>query len=470
MDAVEKEGMRQLAMRGPPFSPDESLALLAYCEQDVVMTYKVLRAMIPYIPNALFALQRGRYLCSFARSQHHGIPLDVELVMQLRDKREVIIERIIESVNPEFGVYRGTEFKYSAMEDLITKHRLPWPRCPSGCLSMSGETWEEMTERFPFLEPLQRCKQLVNRLRENRLGVGKDGRSRPRIFPFTASTGRSTWASSGYIFALMSYLRGLIRPPPGRALGYLDYKSQEIWVAAVLSNDSALMAAYESQDIYFAFGIAAGLIPPNATEESHSVERKWLKQCVLGMSYDITKYGLSRQLDLQLDRAEALISAHRRTYSSLARWKEAVINQALLDRFQETVLGWRTEVRFGQVIRNGKKISLFNPRSTVNFPVQGCAGDVTRTSACLISEAGTDLLTSVHDAHLIEADEDKIDAKVDSSKQLMTEAGYQLLGSASLRVEAKIIRHPHRLLTDEKDKEKWRWLMGQLTQKKAVSN
>jgi hypothetical protein len=70
---------------------------------------------------------------------------------------------------------------------------------------------------------------------------------------------------------------------------------------------------------------------------------------------------------------------------------------------------------------------------------------------------------------LIEADEDEIEDQVNLAGELMVEAGRQVLGSASLRVDRKIIRYPNRLLTDEKDKEKWAWLIGQLAQKEPVS-
>jgi DNA polymerase-1 len=36
MDAVEKEEMRNLAIRGGPWSPEEKIALINYCEADVV--------------------------------------------------------------------------------------------------------------------------------------------------------------------------------------------------------------------------------------------------------------------------------------------------------------------------------------------------------------------------------------------------------------------------------------------------
>jgi hypothetical protein len=469
MDAVEKSEMQALAMRGPPFSGEEKQALLSYCERDVVVTCSLLRAMAPRIDDGLAALQRGRYMRSFALAQHRGIPLDTEILKKLDAQKELIRERLIDSINAEYDVYRGTHFNHQRMEDFITKHHLPWPRLESGCACMKKEVWEVMAEEFPLVEPLHRCRQLIGRLRENNLGVGKDGRSRPTIFPMSTTSGRNTWASSEFVFALPTYLRGLIQPSRGRAISHLDYRSQEIAVAAALSDDSALKAAYASEDIYLAFGRQAGLIPLDATEKTHKTERKWLKACVLGLMYDITKFGLGHQLGLPTDYSQELIEAHQRTYPKFRCWKEAVVKRALLDGFQWTVLGWRTKIRDGFVRRKGKRVRLFNARSAVNNPVQGGAADVTRTACCLISEAGICLLTSVHDAVLIEADENEIESQTDLAERLMVEAGRQVLGDITLRVDRKIVRHPGRLLMDDKEEEKWDWLMAQLNKKDVAA-
>ena len=55
MDVSEKEGMRQLALRGGPYSNTERQALLNYCEADVVALRRLLERMEPHldVPRAL---------------------------------------------------------------------------------------------------------------------------------------------------------------------------------------------------------------------------------------------------------------------------------------------------------------------------------------------------------------------------------------------------------------------------------
>ena len=50
-------------------------------------------------------------------------------------------------------------------------------------------------------------------------------------------------------------MRGFITFPPDKIGVYLDWRTQEIGVAAALSEDRALMDAYSSGDVYHALGM-----------------------------------------------------------------------------------------------------------------------------------------------------------------------------------------------------------------------
>jgi hypothetical protein len=66
--AAEKESMRELALRGAPFTSAEQTALLDYCESDVRALAALLPAMWPNVdlPRALL---RGRYMSAVARME-----------------------------------------------------------------------------------------------------------------------------------------------------------------------------------------------------------------------------------------------------------------------------------------------------------------------------------------------------------------------------------------------------------------
>ena len=75
IEKTHKDDMRDLAIRGGPFTHQEQLDLLEYCESDVVALDKLLPSMLPDI-ELPYALIRGRYARAVAIMQHNGIPLD----------------------------------------------------------------------------------------------------------------------------------------------------------------------------------------------------------------------------------------------------------------------------------------------------------------------------------------------------------------------------------------------------------
>jgi hypothetical protein len=116
LSAAEKQDMRALAMRGPPYTIDERDALIDYCEADVNSLARLLPAMVPSIvPSGLDAesqrkslgqaLLRGRFMTAAARIERTAIPIDVVALARLRDNWDEIKARLIAAVNPDYDVF-----------------------------------------------------------------------------------------------------------------------------------------------------------------------------------------------------------------------------------------------------------------------------------------------------------------------------------------------------------------------------
>jgi hypothetical protein len=102
--AAEKESLRQLALRGGPYTDVERLTLLDYCQTDVDALAQLLPAMLPHLdlPRALL---RGRYMGAAARMESNGIPLDVDTLRRLREAWESIKGRLIAEVDRDYQVF-----------------------------------------------------------------------------------------------------------------------------------------------------------------------------------------------------------------------------------------------------------------------------------------------------------------------------------------------------------------------------
>ena len=84
-NSAEKDAMRDLALRGGPWSDDERLALTRYCEKDVVALAKLLPPMLRHI-DLKRALFRGRYMAAVATMENTGTPIDTQTLDRLREK------------------------------------------------------------------------------------------------------------------------------------------------------------------------------------------------------------------------------------------------------------------------------------------------------------------------------------------------------------------------------------------------
>jgi hypothetical protein len=117
-------------------------------------------------------------------------------------------------------------------------------------------------------------------LRLNDLAVGLDGRNRCLLSAFRASSGRNQPSNAQFIFGPFCWLRGLIRPGPGRAVAYLDWSAQEIGIASALSGDTAMQDAYRSSDPYLWLAKGGQFVPEEATKRTHGDVRDQFKSSI----------------------------------------------------------------------------------------------------------------------------------------------------------------------------------------------
>ncbi|MGN6171881.1 MAG: hypothetical protein ACTHPS_02800 [Streptosporangiaceae bacterium] len=248
----QKDDDRQLVMRGGPWTGDERRRILDYCQTDADCLGPLLERMVGHIqlrPAGLGqALLRGRYMAAAARMECTGVPVDTELLGKLRANWDSIKLDLVQAVDKDYGVYDGTTFKAGLFASYLADRKIAWPRLDSGQLQLDGDTFRDMSKRYPELEPLKELRHSLGELRLADLAVGPDGRNRVLLSAFRARTGRNAPSASRFVFGPAVWLRGLIRPEPGRALAYLDWSAQEVWIAAKLSGDPALLDSVTSGD------------------------------------------------------------------------------------------------------------------------------------------------------------------------------------------------------------------------------
>lgn len=449
---LEKESARIRIMQGPLYTEEEKNYIMEYCASDVLETAELFETMIIDsnfdTPRALF---RGRYMEAVAIMEHNGIPIDVETLNALRDNWTQIQEKLIQDIDKNYGVYEGTTFKISKFEQYLNKNGIAWPRTEKGNLELKDGTFKDMCLRYPQLQGLKDLRYILGQLRLSDIPVGSDGRNRCLLSPFASKTGRNQPSTSKFMFGPAVWLRSLIKPGEGKVLAYVDYSQQEFMIAAALSNDNEMKAAYDSGDPYLSFAKQAGAAPPEATKATHETIRDCFKQCVLGVQYGMGPDSLALRIGKSTPYAKELLHHHKRVYSKYWAWGDHVLDTTLLFRKITTCFGWQMYV-FGKE-RN-------EARSIKNFPWQATGAEILRVACILLVENNIKIIAPVHDAILIECEEGEAEETILQAQKLMTKASTIVLGPENpIKTEAKIIGYPDRY-SDKRGVETWDRIMN----------
>jgi DNA polymerase-1 len=473
LDAIttkHKDAMRKRVMRGWPFTPDERRQILEYCASDIDALAHLLARMLPEI-DLRIALHHGEFAAVSALMEHDGVPIDMEIFSQLADERtwRTVRDGMVPEIDAQYGVYARDNntgdwsFSTERFETYLKREGIDWPRLESGKLNLKRKTFESMSKGHPQLDSLRQLRHTRDKMRKIKLAVGADARNRTVLWPFKSKTSRTQPKAARWIFSPAVWLRSLIKPGPGQAVAYIDYSAMEFMIAGVLSDGhcgptNTMLNMYLSGDPYLSFAKRVGAVPGTATKRSHEKERERYKNMLLSVQYGMSTETLAGRLGISSFEAHEMLNQHRELFAQYWRWSDDWIAHALQTGVMRTAFGW--ECRIGIVE------PLVNARSIRNWPVQSAGADVLRIACVLAARHGIKLLAPVHDAVLIEAPIERIEADVALMREIMRRASRIVLnadadGPHELRTDAKIIRHPDRY-SDKRGEEIWAYVLRHL--------
>ena len=437
----EKDRMRALVMRGPPWTEAEKAEILDYCMEDVIAPAALLPVMAHKIdwPRALL---RGRYMAAVGSMEHKGIPVDSELHAKFVAEWGTLKMKIIADVDRDFGVYDGTTFKEGRFDQLTAERGIPWARHESGRLKLDKATFDERANSYPELRAIYELRSTMSSLRLTDIQIGADHRARCMLSPFGTKTGRNAPSATQFIFGPARWIRGLVRAQEGHAVAYLDWSAQEIAIAAGLSGDERLAEAYASGDPYMEFAKSAGLLRSSASADERDAIRNVCKTIVLGVGYGMGPETMALRAGISVIEARELLRIHRTTYHVFWRWLEDTVTTAQFRGYMLSTFGWRWFIGNDDY------------RSMLNYPMQSNGAEMMRIAAIAGTEAGLEVCCPVHDAFLISAPICRIDDDVAAMQAIMSEAGRAVTGGLDVRTDAKIVRWPDRFM-DKRGAAMW---------------
>lgn len=428
MCCEHKDDMRTLAMLDE-VPPDKREELMEYCLDDVKACLAIWECLSPQM-NMPEAILRGRYLKALARVESRGIPADTDLVRKLQVSTDEIKETIWAHAREAYPgvINEAGNFVNAGWLEWCSGANIPWPLLPSGQAKLDADTFKEMGTRYPEVQTMAYAKKLRGQVREHEFPVGEDGRLRCMLAPFGSDTGRNQPSNSKFIFGASAWLRSVVAAPAGKVLAYVDYSAQEPAIAGYLSSDTAMMDDYRSGDPYMAFAVRAGAVPDGATKETHPNERATYKVAALAVQYGMREESLAKKLGISISAARRLITQHQASYPAYWCWRQAVIDTVICGGSVSTSFGWQ---RKGRSKDSGTSIA--------NFPVQATGAEILRVAIIALEEAGHRVVAPVHDAVLVELDEDGWEEELAEVRQLMSRAAAAVAPSIEIPTDVELV-------------------------------
>ena len=413
------------------YSPQD---VIDYCTEDTLKEAQLLRRQLldPRCPDVDHVCYWSDYSAKcIARIQARGMPIDVALWNLVQENKVAVVRALIRQFDPSqnspYPIYNEEgEFTYERFERWLAYEQSQgrisgWLRLDSGRLDLSSDAFGLM-RHVPGIEELHALRDALGFIVKARLPIGPNGRNRPSLFPFGAASGRNAHARSPYNAhaAVRSFMKFL----PETIGFYLDWRTQEIGIAAAHSGDPVLAADYASGDVYHALARMCGLtdeLDIRRWKATQPEQRERMKSLQLGINYGMGVPSLARGLDRHPCVASEVVERHKRRYPVFWQYRADMVQTAMLSREIRSIDGWPLCITTSP-----------NQRTLYNFPMQSGGAAMLRRAVLRLCDADIVPIMLIHDGILFEETNPE---KLEHAMEIMRQAGREVCNGLEIGVD-----------------------------------
>ncbi|MFM8824964.1 MAG: DNA polymerase, partial [Candidatus Nanopelagicus sp.] len=273
--------------------------------------------------------------------------------------------------------------------------------------------WLSIKTKHPLLKHLLRIREttkLLTTIDGLLSAVASDGRIHTTFQQTVAATGRlsSTEPNLQNIPIRTDEGRKIrdcfIAQEPFNNLITADYSQIEMRIMAHLSDDKALIAAFESgEDLH---STVASQVFGVKSDEVDAEMRRTIKAMSYGLAYGLSSFGLAQQLDIDPNSATELMSKYFERFGGIREYLKTVVIEAREKGYTQTILGRRRYLPdLNHENRQRREIA---ERAALNAPIQGSAADIIKIAMLKVDKKIKELnlksrlLLQVHDELILE--------------------------------------------------------------------
>jgi DNA polymerase-1 len=199
--------------------------------------------------------------------------------------------------------------------------------------------------------------------------------------------------------------------PEGWRIASADYSQIELRIMAHLSEDEALLRAFqEGLDVHRATAAEVfGLMP----DEVSSEQRRYAKVINFGLIYGMSAFGLAKALGIDNTAARNYIDRYFQRFAGVRRYMDETRQQAKSRGYVETVMGRRLYLPEINSPNGPRRAGA--ERAAINAPMQGTAADLIKLSMVQVQQMidqqqrRSRIIMQVHDELVFEVPEDEIE-------------------------------------------------------------
>lgn len=360
-----------------------------------------------------------------------GIHLDADALRALGEELDAELAKLSQTMTQEVGYEINLNSSSQIGEYLAGKLGVPLSKTKTGKYATNVNEISQFAEQFPFIKSLLIYRELA-KLRSTYIdtliaSVAEDGRIHTSYSQVAANTGRLSSSNPNLQNIPVSSEYGLkikscFKAAKGKTFLSFDYSQQELRVLAHLTQEPGLISAFQAkQDVHRTtasqlFGVAYD----DVTKEQRMIS----KTINFGVIYGMSAFGMSSQLHIPVEDAQAFITAFYKTYPNIRKYYDQYLKQGAINGYVETILGRQRYVfeKPGQ-----KTIDNSMRRVLINYPVQGSAADLMKKAMinvhAKVVEKNPDvqLLLQVHDDLVFEVTDDPqvIEQMIEQVREIM---------------------------------------------------
>jgi DNA polymerase-1 len=284
---------------------------------------------------------------------------------------------------------------------------------------------------------IKKCTELLGAIEE-------DGRIHASFNPMQAKTGRFSTSKPNLQSIPRGPMRAYFRARPGFKLVDADYSQIELRIAAAVTGEEKMLAAFRSGvDLHVQ---TAALVLNKAPEEVTLEERQMAKAVNFGLLYGQKPAGLvkyaacSYGVTMTESQARLIREAFFKAYPTLAAWQKTQNHAASNATEVRTALGRR------RVLKQGVDDWWSRFTALMNSPIQGAAADGMKLALCSLRKRLPEncrIVNTVHDEILVECPEEITECVSQLVGQTMVEEMQRLFPDVPIIADAKTIESWH---------------------------